>query len=361
MRIVLSGYYGFDNVGDEAILYAIIHALKEYHPQIIITVLSNNPQQTSVDYGVEAVNRWKLKEVYDALKQSDGLISGGGSLLQDETSSKSIPYYAGVIKIATFLKKPVFVYAQGMGPFKNKLNRWLVRHTLQSVTLLTVRDIQSKELLQSIGITRTIDIVPDPVIGIDTSAFQSNWKALMELNDPILSVSIRKWSDDLNYLNKVAEALDELSLKGYRIVLVPMHGEHDYKTSKKVESIMKQPVLISDADSSIQEKIAIIKSSSILIGMRLHALIFASITSTPFVALSYDPKVDSFAAIVDQKVVGNVNEQNWTAEDIVQSVETLQTNHQTEVTALNEKVIPLKKTAKNTALKVIDYLAAPYK
>nr|WP_316046858.1 polysaccharide pyruvyl transferase family protein [Planococcus glaciei] len=105
MRIVLSGYYGFDNVGDEAILYAIIQSLKEYYPEIGIVVLSNKPEKTARTYGVEAVNRWNVAEVAKAIKAADGLISGGGSLLQDETGRKSIPYYAGVMKIAQFLKK----------------------------------------------------------------------------------------------------------------------------------------------------------------------------------------------------------------------------------------------------------------
>ncbi|MBF6633431.1 MAG: polysaccharide pyruvyl transferase family protein, partial [Planococcus sp. (in: Bacteria)] len=91
MRIVLSGYYGFDNVGDEAILYAIIHSLKEYYPRIEIIVLSNKPEKTAETYRVKAVNRWSLKDIRAAIKSSDGLISGGGSLLQDETGRKSIP------------------------------------------------------------------------------------------------------------------------------------------------------------------------------------------------------------------------------------------------------------------------------
>lgn len=94
MHIVLSGYYGFNNIGDEAILYSIIQSLRRLEPEIDITVLSNNPEVTESLYQTKAVNRWNPAEILLALKQADGLISGGGSLFQDETGFKSVAYYA---------------------------------------------------------------------------------------------------------------------------------------------------------------------------------------------------------------------------------------------------------------------------
>ncbi len=125
MRIVISGYYGFHNVGDEAILYSIIQALRQQEPNVEIVVLSNHPEETAKAYHVLSVNRWKLNEVLKALKNADGLVSGGGSLLQDQTGLRSIPYYVGIIKIAQILKKPVFIYAQGMGPIHRTYNKQL--------------------------------------------------------------------------------------------------------------------------------------------------------------------------------------------------------------------------------------------
>ncbi|MEW9502277.1 polysaccharide pyruvyl transferase CsaB [Jeotgalibacillus marinus] len=354
MRIVLSGYYGFDNVGDDAILYAIIHSLKEYDPQVEIVVLSQNPKETEEIYHVDSVKRWSIKEITKALKNADCLISGGGSLLQDKTGRKSIPYYAGVMKIAQWLNKPVFVYAQGMGPFKSKINQLIIKNTLQSTKILTVRDSQSKQLLEKIGVTKPIQIVPDPVIGIDTSNFRSDWMESKNFSQRTITVSIRDWSDDLSYLDEIALALDELSGKGYIIILVPMHGERDQKTSNRVKEMMKQEVFIAPHNSSIQEKMAIIKASDVLLGMRLHALIFASVGFTPFVAISYDPKVDSFASIVNQEVVGNVKDKNWDYNDIVSSIENIFLNYSQEVNKLKSEVISLQKIASTTAKNVID-------
>lgn len=359
VRVVLSGYYGFDNVGDEAILYAIVHSLREYHQKIDIIILSNKPEKTAETYRVKAVNRWSLKEVRAAIKSSDGLISGGGSLLQDETGRKSIPYYAGVMKIAQQLKKPVFVYAQGMGPINSKVNQMIVKYVLNSVKLLTVRDQQSKQLLEKIGVSSPIQLVPDPVMAIDASEFHSSWLEQQNFHNKIITVSVRDWSDDAYAFQEIATGLDQLVNKGYEIVFIPMHGKHDFKTSQDVASLMKTKAHISPHDSTIQEKMAIIKESDVLFGMRLHALIFAAVSYTPFVALSYDPKIDSFAEIVGQPVLGHVEKKDWNHTDLVRAIELIFSNYPDELEKITQAAIPLQRSANETARTVLDAIEAP--
>ena len=175
MRVVLSGYFGFDNVGDEAILFAIIRALRKLEPTIEITVLSNNPAETAATYGVNSVNRWNIGEVRSAMKSADGLISGGGSLMQDATSGKTIPYYAGVIKLAQMAKVPVFIYSQGIGPINGALGKWLVKSVFNKCAGITVRDEGSFELLREIGVRPPVTVVPDPVVGLGGNEFKSAW------------------------------------------------------------------------------------------------------------------------------------------------------------------------------------------
>src|SRR5699024_6237709 len=112
MKVVLFGYYGFGNTGDEAILAAIIKSLQKLKENIKITVLSNNPSQTKQDYQVNAVNRWEFFQIKQAIKNADGVISGGGSLFQDITSKKSLLYYLFILKLAHYYDKPSFIYAQ---------------------------------------------------------------------------------------------------------------------------------------------------------------------------------------------------------------------------------------------------------
>ncbi|NLK01375.1 MAG: polysaccharide pyruvyl transferase CsaB, partial [Clostridia bacterium] len=144
-RVVLSGYYGFQNAGDEAILYSIIKALRKVSPDIEMLVLSNSPSETSLRHGVEAANRWCIKEIYSEIRKSDLFISGGGSLLQDVTGLKSLVYYLGIVFLAKLLGKPVMFYAQGIGPINSFIGRVLTKIAADRVDLITVRDENSRK------------------------------------------------------------------------------------------------------------------------------------------------------------------------------------------------------------------------
>ncbi|MGC7929774.1 polysaccharide pyruvyl transferase CsaB [Lysinibacillus sp. VIII_CA] len=355
MHIVLSGYYGFDNVGDDAILLSIIQALKKWESDIEITVLSNNPTATEQTYGVKAINRWKMKEIHQLLKTADGLISGGGSLMQDQTGMKTIPYYAGVIQIAKWLKKPVFVYAQGMGPINHSLSKLIVRKTFNKVEQITVRDKASQTLLTEIGVRKETKIVPDPVMGLNGGDFHCEWLDQESLTaESYISVSVRDWPSTIAYKEKIAHSLDQLVRQGEQIVFLPMHGEHDLKTSQEVAALMQEKSLIAPSDLSIEEKIAVIGQSQLLIGMRLHSLIFSAIYATPFIAISYDPKIDAFADIVDQPVIGHVEKDDWNGVTLFERAIAMLESYTTVRENMRQAVLPLQHEATATAKLAIE-------
>ena len=125
LKIAVSGYYGFNNFGDEAILKTLVQELKLYSTEI--TVFSKSPALTSSRLGVSAVYTFDFFNIFRTLKSVDVLISGGGSLLQDSTSLKSLFYYLGVILVALFFRKKVVIFAQGIGPINNFLGRFLTK------------------------------------------------------------------------------------------------------------------------------------------------------------------------------------------------------------------------------------------
>lgn len=376
MRVVLSGYFGFDNVGDEAILFSIIRALRNANPSIEITVLSNNPSETAATYGVDTVNRWNLGEVRSALKSADGLISGGGSLMQDATSWKTIPYYSAIIKVAQMLGVPVFVYAQGMGPINGAFGKWLVKKVFNKCAAITVRDEGSLALLREIGVRLPVTIVPDPVVGLGGSTFSSDWldewlqtlpKEETEVVDEedgstslrisypsYVTVSVRDWPSSVDYKRKVAEALDRLADAGSHILFIPMHGEHDVKASNDVVALMKHDAVVAPGNLSIEEKIAVIGGSQLLIGQRLHSLIFAAIEYIPFIALSYDPKIDAFSDIVMQPVVGHVEKDDWSSNDLASLAFDILDNYAEKVSSLRTLVDPMQISAENTAVMALE-------
>ena len=326
MKVLISGYYGFYNIGDEAILKSIIEALRNEDPNIDIVVLSNDVEYTKSTYKVNAINRWKLNDIYKELLKCDGLISGGGSLFQDVTSSRSIFYYIGIMWLAKLAKKPIFIYAQGVGPIEKKNNRKIVGKFFNKVNYITLRDKESKLLLNSIGVKKDIDIVPDPVMGFNIDNFELKIPKYY-IDSDYVTISIRDWKkNNHEFLKNIADTCDKIIENGINIVFIPMHGEHD-------------------------EKISI--ESKLMIGMRLHALIFAATVGTPMIGISYDPKIDSYLKLVYQPCIGNTHD-NINSDELTQKSLHIISNYESIKEKLEQNTFNLKSTAKLTASKAID-------
>ncbi|OMD97810.1 polysaccharide pyruvyl transferase CsaB [Paenibacillus odorifer] len=317
-KIVISGYYGFHNSGDEAVLQSILIALQQHAQaagiEIEPIVLSIDPEWTSATYGVKSVHRMKLVEVRQAIYESSGLISGGGSLLQDVTGSKSIPYYLGIIKLAQWMGKPTFIYAQGIGPVNRKLFHPLIKSVFRKCTYISVRDEQSRELLLSMGLEqKNIEVVPDPVMGLslpeDTDAAE-----LPESSDslPVVGISVRYWEQDHKELNALAQGLIKANLeKPLHLRFLPFHLPSDIEASRyvmeKLEENISQhggQVSICEDASHPQHMLREVGQCEVLIGMRLHSLIYAAGRRVPLIGISYDPKIDHFLDRVRCQPVG---------------------------------------------------------
>ena len=153
-NIVISGYYGSKNAGDEAMLSAMLEIFSELDPKLNITVISSDPDYTKIRHGVNAVNWLNVIDILKVLYKADLLISGGGSLLQNVTSGRSLYYYMGILFLAKLVHTPIMLYAQGIGPiygrFARRLMRWFGNHS----SLITVRDEDSLKELAMLKITR---------------------------------------------------------------------------------------------------------------------------------------------------------------------------------------------------------------
>ncbi|MEG1000835.1 MAG: polysaccharide pyruvyl transferase CsaB [Cellulosilyticaceae bacterium] len=288
--VVISGYYGFDNIGDEAVLQSIIGALREQMPQVNIVVLSNTPQKTKAVYNVEAVNRWKIKEVAAAIKKSSLLISGGGSLLQDVTSNKTVPYYLGIIKIAQFFKKPVVLYSQGVGPVNKGFNKTLIKIICSKVNHIFVREIGSKKLLEEMKVKAPITVAIDPVLGIKVKDF-----VLDKVVEPkTVGIYVRPWQNTAQIAEELAPVIKHIDNLGYSVYMIPMYYNEDVAAAKAVVERLDVNVKLIDRELTIDEAVAYTANFDFIIGMRLHSLIMAGAVGTPMIALSYDPKVQGF-------------------------------------------------------------------
>ncbi|TYP75699.1 polysaccharide pyruvyl transferase CsaB [Paenibacillus methanolicus] len=323
-RIVISGYYGFRNSGDEAVLKSILFALEEEGRQqgmrIAPVVLSIDPAWTTHMYGVEAVHRMRLAEVIRAIRSSDGLISGGGSLLQDATGALTIPYYTGVLKLAQLLRKPTFIYAQGIGPVNRRWMDPLIRGVMRRSAYVSVRDAESAALLERIGVPGgAIEVVSDPVMGLPLPAGAVPGDAsddAVASEVPIIGVSLRHWRKDGADLARAAEALASLARsRPVRLRFLPFHTPSDAETSRQVMEQLgdlgsgSSAELASPGDDP-QHMLKAVSECDVLFGMRLHALIYAANQSVPMLGLSYDPKIDQFLKRVGLTAIGTTEQLN---------------------------------------------------
>jgi polysaccharide pyruvyl transferase CsaB len=313
-RILVSGYYGFGNIGDESILTSIIENLKSVENGIEITVLSANPSVTESRHGVRAVDRKNFFEIYMAVKNCDLFISGGGGLLQDITSEKSIRYYLGLIYIAVRLNKKIMVYGQGIGPITKKTNRSLTRSILNRVNVITVRDEKSVADLKSIGINRPpIYMTSDPVVTLKPPGSTQGMKIIdslgVEKGRPVMGFSVRDWKGAERFNEIMAKTADSLIDElGFQVVFIPFHYGEDNKCIMKIKSMMQNQAYSVDGRYSAGEVLDMVGRVDLMVGVRLHSLIFSAIQGVPMVGISYDPKIDGFLSRLNIKAVGSVGD-----------------------------------------------------
>ncbi|MEA4924837.1 MAG: polysaccharide pyruvyl transferase CsaB [Syntrophomonadaceae bacterium] len=300
MKIALSGYYGFDNAGDEALLAAITSSIRKLQPAADFVVFSGNPKRTSALHGLRAVYHKNPLKVGWELLGSDLLISGGGSIFQDVTSARSLPYYIGVVALAKLLRKPVIFYAQGIGPINRAASKLLMRLVGNRVDLITLRDLESSRLLYDLGVTRPPQLVTaDPVFALQPDeADEVKIKNLLAARglegQPLVGVAVRQWQALEGYQEQLARLLDNLSGRGYQVVFIPMAYPEDLAESRRVAGLMRMGSHLLEENLHSQEHLALIAQLDLMIAMRLHALIFAANRGIAMSGISYDPKVDAF-------------------------------------------------------------------
>lgn len=311
-QVVISGYYGFENAGDDAILQTIHHQItaNTHQSKVDIVVLSHNPAKTEEHYGLRAVHRLNLPAIVHTMKKSDALVSGGGSLIQDRTSTRSLLYYLGIIRLAQWMHKPVMLYANGIGPVVRPNNRKRVKQVLQKATVITLRDQNSADELVKIGIAASrIHVTADPVLNMQPAGHNRGTELTDELGitGDFFVVSVRNWKESTNFVKGLATVCDHLAQNyGMKALFVLMQPERDRETSLAVQRQMASPSYLLEGEVTPREIMAVIEKSKLCLAMRLHTLIFSAGVGVPLMGIIYDPKVKSYLAELCMPVLGQV-------------------------------------------------------
>jgi polysaccharide pyruvyl transferase CsaB len=297
LRFLISGYYGFDNLGDEALLQIIVSQLRTRYPHAAIDVLSAKPEVTAHELGIAATPRWDQGAIRAAVAAADVVLSGGGGLFQNATSLKSLIYYAGIARTAIRAGKKTMVFAQSIGPL-DFLGKQTVRECCRGLQAATVRDERSKQLFAPLVAATPIEVTADPVFLYDLPETPVDLTAagLGEESDPLVLVCARKTAHQNDGIAALAAAVDRLAERhGARVAFLPFGGAADADVSTDViRKCRSKPMLVAlDGLDAVASAIA---RAKLVIGVRLHALILAARFGVPFLAIPYDPKISGLLA-----------------------------------------------------------------
>jgi polysaccharide pyruvyl transferase CsaB len=322
MKIGIIGNYGHDNNGDEAILMGILKQLTEELSirKNDIVIFSNNPKNTEQRYGITSVPLFHkkkhlvssiittLKTNYLLMRNLDLLIIGGGGLLMD-LYKRDAPLYATLGILGHYAGCKVIIYGVGAGPIQTKTGAFFIKQLLKKAYKISVRDENSKALLQSLGITKDIRVIGDPALFLTVPNKKEHSDSIRKVAvTAVPYYSSKYWptSDHEKYAQYIlgmAKNLDELIReKGVKITFFSTKYPQDVQVTKDIASLMvyKDDVTIIDRNLYPNEILSLCASHDLVIGTRLHSLILGIVAKTPVIGVGYHPKVQHFLSTIHQ-------------------------------------------------------------
>lgn len=306
--IVICGAYGRGNAGDDAILEAIVQEMRALDPRRTICVMSRRPKETRVVYRTNAVYTFNVFSVLRRFRRAALYINGGGSLMQDVTSTRSLWYYCYTLRAAKKRGCKVMMYGCGIGPINRAANRKMAAKTIDaSVDRITLRDDNSRALLSEMGVVHPdIRVSADPTIILSPASHEVVSLALEQCGiDPdgnYIGFGLRNWKGLDDALPEIAAAANYAYEKhGLTPVFVPIEFPSDLMPAERVGALLHCPWYAVRIRQPIETTIGILARMKTVVGIRLHSLMFSAGQGVPVVGMSYDIKVDGFLKYIGSR------------------------------------------------------------
>ena len=306
--IVICGAYGRGNAGDDAILEAIVQEMRALDPERTICVMSRRPKETRLVYRTNAIYTFNVFSVLRRFRRAALYINGGGSLMQDVTSTRSIWYYCYTLRAAKKRGCKVMMYGCGIGPINRAGNRKMAARTIdRSVDRITLRDDNSRAQLEQMGVTHPdIRVSADPTIILSPAPHEVVNLALEQSGiDPegrYIGFGLRHWKGLDAALPEIAAAAEYAYEKhGLIPVFVPIEFPSDLTPAERVGALLRCPWHAVRTRQPIEVTIGILARMQAVVGIRLHSLMFSAGQGVPVVGMSYDIKVDGFLKYIGSR------------------------------------------------------------
>lgn len=278
--VLLLGYYGFGNLGDELLCEASLRLLASCGvPKERVALLSADPHGSWEKFGVRAFDRWSLREIWRACAASRSLLLGGGGLFQDATSVRSCVYYYSAVRIARLLGLKIWAEGQSVGPLRKGLPRALTRGAFASCVHVGVRDESSRKILDSMGISAVL--APDLVTSLPAARAGGGGDFLLFNARPGYRALAERAAASCM---KIVESLRS------EVVGVALSREDEAELAALASAgfvKLSDTVLISSAEEFSRAA----RRASGAVGMRLHFLVLSALSGLPLAGCAYDPKV----------------------------------------------------------------------
>lgn len=306
-KILIGGYYGYGNIGDEAILEAFAQRLAAY-PDVDITVLSSNPGYTFKTQGLKAVSRNNPISVTKSFIGCDLFVQGGGGIIQDSTSWRSPFFYLGQLLLSHILARKIYIMGQGIGPLNGSFARFLTRDLFATAEAIVVRDLSSQTfLMEALPTDFDISLATDVALMLDAAPDHVAEdilydEGLPDLPEPVLIVSIKGNHKNMksigHYVTAINTYLDEA---GGSALFVPFFPQYDMAFARKIMSAIKGNTGLIKKQYKPSEILSLFKTADHILAGRLHAAMFAALAETSFTTVVYDPKMKYFLDMIDIK------------------------------------------------------------
>jgi len=307
--VVICGAYGRGNAGDDAILDAIVGEMRSIDPDMPVTVISKDPKSTRLRSRVRSVSQMNLPGWLGAMKRAQLYINGGGSLIQDVTSRRSLWFYLMNIRAAKWAGCKVQMYGCGIGPVNRGNHRKLAAKVLnRNVDVITLREPDSLAELKSMGVTvPEIKLTADPALTLSPAPEEKTDSVLLRAGIPprgrYICFALRPWPGFQENAHLFGEAA-RYAWEHYGLTPVftaVEKGQDPAAARQAAQALEDVPHYFLDDAGTAGTIIGALSRMELVVSMRLHALIFAAGQGIPLAGVVYDPKVSAFLRYIGQE------------------------------------------------------------
>lgn len=288
---LICGYYGYGNCGDELILNSILAGQRALTPDLRLTALTAHRHTPD---GTRSVHRYHPIDLWREMRAGGAFILGGGSLLQDATSRRSLLYYLTLLVMADRMGLPTMLYANGLGPLTPS-SLALCRRVLRSADVISLRDRTSYDAVRAMKLPRTRVILgADPVLADKPTETSPR-------TPPFLALFPRGGASR-SHEQALADAVADVAERHHLdVILAAMNPAQDSAAIERIAAHLRHRGCSRVAVSSSHPRAIrrLVGRATLIIGERLHALILGFASSVPVAGLERDPKIPAFLKDAD--------------------------------------------------------------